>query len=164
MEKAAPVARHGAVGATRVAVERCPGRNPAPQPLGGGGASIQTSLHVVHNLRIRRCATTPRSDAAILYASTPDIHEPCDGVGRVVRMQRGQHEWPVSDAWTAICAVSLSRISPIRTDVRVLPQDRTQRRGEGQSGFLLHLHLYDPLHPVLHRSSTVTMLTPSLLI
>jgi len=31
-----------------------------------GGVSIHTSLQVVHNRRISRCATTPRSAAAIL--------------------------------------------------------------------------------------------------
>src|SRR5438034_1855136 len=35
--------------------------------------------------------------------------------------------------------------------VRILPQDRAQRGGEGEPSLLLHLHLHDPLHPVLDR-------------
>jgi hypothetical protein len=42
------------------------------------------------------------------------VHEARHGAGRVVGVQRGENEWPVSDACTAICAVSRSRISPTR--------------------------------------------------
>ena len=36
-------------------------------------------------------------------------------------------------------------------DVRVLPQNRAQRRRERQPGLFLHLHLHDALHPVFDR-------------
>ena len=35
--------------------------------------------------------------------------------------------------------------------VGILPQDRAQCCGEGEACLFLHLHLHDPLHPVLHR-------------
>ncbi len=51
--------------------------------------------------------------------------------------------WPVSAALTAISAVSKSRISPTRIDVRVLAQEAAQRRREVQADALAHLHLVD---------------------
>src|SRR5216117_1446011 len=80
-----------------------------------GGASIQTSLHVGQSLRISRCATTPRNAAAILYASTPMSTRRVTAFAASLVCRVESTRCPVSDACTAICAVSRSRISPTST-------------------------------------------------
>jgi hypothetical protein len=44
--------------------------------------------------------------------------------------------------------------------VRVLAEDRAQRRGEGEPGALVRLHLHHAGQAPLHGFSTVTTLTP----
>ena len=51
-------------------------------------------------------------------------------------------KWPVREAWIAISAVSLSRISPTG-DVGVLPEDGAKARREGQLDLQVDLDLTD---------------------
>ena len=58
---------------------------------------------------------------------------------------------PVSDACTAISAVSRSRISPDQNLVGILPQDAAQAVGERVADLRVDRDLHDPFHVVLDR-------------
>ena len=58
---------------------------------------------------------------------------------------------PVREACTAISAVSLSRISPTKNNVRCLPQHGPDDAGEIEPDPVLDLHLVDPGQVVFHR-------------
>ena len=58
---------------------------------------------------------TPRSAAPILYACMPMSTRRVTEFGASLVCSVESTRWPVSDACTAICAVSPSRISPTRT-------------------------------------------------
>ena len=73
------------------------------------------SLQRGHSFRTSRTLTTPTSDDATMKGSSPRsmrrVTAPAASLVCTVLSTR----WPVTDARNAICAVSLSRISPIMT-------------------------------------------------
>ena len=78
------------------------------------GSGVISILQLGHILRTRRCDTTPRTEPAIRYGSTPmsfrrSIAEMVSSVWIV-----DSTKWPVMAARIAISAVSPSRISPIQ--------------------------------------------------
>jgi len=72
------------------------------------------------------------------------VHEAgqCAGASLVCNVEKNR--WPVSDACTAICAVSASRISPMRSRP-VVAQNRTQPARESEAGFFVDLNLVHAL-------------------
>ena len=71
-------------------------------------------LHRSHSTRTSRCASTASSDDATRYGSTPISTSRVSAPGASFVCSVENTKWPVSEACTAICAVSWSRISPIR--------------------------------------------------
>ena len=82
-------------------------------------------------VRTRRCASTPSREAATRKGSHPmstsRVMAPAESF--VCRVERTR--WPVRDAWMAICAVAMSRISPTR--IRSGSCRRKARRTIGKS-------------------------------
>ena len=110
------------------------------------------SRQTVHSRRISRCATTPRSAEAILYGLHPHVHQPGHRVGRVVGVQRGEHQVAGERRLHRDLRGLLVADLADQHHVGVLPQDRAQRGGEGEPRLLVHLHLHDVLaQPVLDR-------------
>ncbi|KAG0922579.1 hypothetical protein G6F31_019866 [Rhizopus arrhizus] len=70
-------------------------------------------LHSGHSLRTRRCASTPSNDEANRKGSTPISVKRVTADTASLVCSVASTRWPVSEACTAICAVSRSRISPI---------------------------------------------------
>ncbi|MNS55627.1 hypothetical protein D3C72_884640 [compost metagenome] len=71
------------------------------------------ALQAGHNLRTRRCASTPSNDEASRNGSTPMSVRRVTADTESLVCSVASTRWPVSEACTAICAVSRSRISPI---------------------------------------------------
>src|SRR5438445_10997496 len=63
-------------------------------------------------VRARRCASTPITDELIRNGSTPMSTRRVAALGASLVWMVDRTRWPVSEAWIAISAVSLSRISP----------------------------------------------------
>src|SRR2546427_286601 len=63
-------------------------------------------------VRARRCASTPITDELIRNGSTPMSTRRVAALGASLVWRVDRTRWPVSEAWIAISAVSLSRISP----------------------------------------------------
>ena len=72
-------------------------------------------LQCGQSTRTRRCASTASSDDATRYGSTPMSTSRVTAPGASLVCSVEKTRWPVSEACTAICAVSWSRISPIST-------------------------------------------------
>ena len=145
----APVPGHRAVGAAGRAVQRRPGGEPALQLLGRG-------LHPDFLARLAQAPHQPLGDDAAqrrrdLVGLDADVDEARDRVGGVVGVQRRQHqvsgERRLDGDLRGLAVADLSH----QHHIGVLPQDRAQRRCEGEPGLLLHLHLDDAGHPVFHR-------------
>ena len=66
-----------------------------------------------HSVRTSRCASTPSRLDASRYGSTPMSASRVTALAASLVCSVASTRWPVSDACTAICAVSRSRISPI---------------------------------------------------
>jgi hypothetical protein len=111
-----------------------------------------------------RCATTPRSAVAILYASMPMSTRRVTAFGASLVCSVESTRWPVSDACTAICAVSWSRISPTSTTSGSCR--RIERSADAKVrpafSFVCTCTMFSPSR-YSTGSSTVTMFTPSLL-
>ena len=73
------------------------------------------SLHWLQISRTRRCATTISTELATRYGSMPMSISRVEAPGASLVCRVLKTRWPVSEACTAMSAVSLSRISPIRT-------------------------------------------------
>ena len=71
-------------------------------------------LQCSQSTRTSRCASTASSDEATRYGSTPMSTRRVSAPGASLVCSVEKTRWPVSEACTAICAVSWSRISPIR--------------------------------------------------
>ncbi len=71
------------------------------------------SRHTGHSVRTSRCASTPSRLDASRYGSTPMSARRVTALLASLVCNVASTRWPVSDACTAICAVSRSRISPI---------------------------------------------------
>jgi hypothetical protein len=121
-------------------------------------------LQVGHSLRISRCATTPRSAAAILYASTPMSTSRVTALAASLVCSVDSTRWPVSAAWTAICAVSRSRISPTSTTLGSWRRIDRNAAAKVSPVFSCTCTCTIPVMRYSTGSSTVTMFTPSLLI
>ena len=80
-----------------------------------------------------------------------DVDETRDRIGGVVGMERRQHEVSGERRLHRDLRRLLVADFADEDDVRVLAQNRAQRRRERQSGLLLYLHLHDALHPVFDR-------------
>src|SRR6266852_2419469 len=88
------------------AVERNVGGNAILRLSARVVADWSTCLHSGQRTRTRRWASTASSDDATKYGSTPmsTRRVKAPGASFVCRVENTR--WPVSDAWTAICAVS----------------------------------------------------------
>ena len=110
-----------------------------------------------------RCAMMPRSAVAILYASMPMSTRRVTALGASLVCRVESTRWPVSDACTAIWAVSWSRTSPTSTTSGSCR--RIERRAEAKVSpafsFTCTCTMFSPSR-YSTGSSTVTMFTPSL--
>ncbi len=85
------------------------------------------------------------------------ILQTCDRPHRCVGMQRGKDRCPVSEAWTAISAVSVSRIS--RPSPHPGPDAKSRAaHGQRSADAGVNLRLTDPFNHVFDGTSTVRML------
>ena len=128
------------------------------------GVSIHTSLHVGQSFRISRCASTPRSAAAILYASTPMSTSRVTALAASLVCRVESTRWPVRDACTAICAVSASRISPTSSTFGSCRRIERSADANVRPAFSCVCTCTIPAMRYSTGSSTVTMFTPSPLI
>jgi hypothetical protein len=109
-----------------------------------------------------RCAITPRRAEAILYDSMPMSTSRVTALGASLVWSVESTRWPVSEACSAICAVSWSRISPTSTTSGSCR--RIERKAEAKvSPALSWTCTWTMFCPNRYStgSSTVTMLTPS---
>ena len=82
-----------------------------------------------------------------LYAH---VHQTADGRGRIVRVQRREHQVPGQRRlYPDFRRLEVANLSH-QDDVGVLPEEGAQRRREVQPDLLLHLHLVDPRQLELH--------------
>ena len=87
-----------------------------------------------------------------MYGSIPMSTSRVTAFGRVVGVQRGEHQVAGERRLQRDLRRLLVADLADQHDVGVLPEDRPQRRGEGEPRLLVHLHLHDVLaQPVLHR-------------
>ena len=128
-------------------------REPAMKP---GSATVAALL--------ARDAATGRADAPDqtlrqhplhrrrdLVARHTDVDEPSDGARRVVRVEGRENEVSRERRLNRdLRGLAIANLAD-QHDVGILPHDRPQRRREGESGFLVHLHLHDARQPVLDR-------------
>ena len=118
----------------------------------GTGSVARLSRHAGQSRRMSRCATMPRSADAILYASIPMSTSRVTAFGASLVCSVESTRWPVSDAWSAIWAVSWSRISPMSTTSGSCRRIDRSAEAKVRPGLLVHLHLHDVLaQPVLDR-------------
>ena len=110
-----------------------------------------------------RWATTPRSADAILYGSMPMSIRRVTAFGASLVWSVESTRWPVSDACSAICAVSWSRISPISTTSGSCRRIDRSAEANVRPAFSCTwtCTMFSPRR-YSTGSSTVTMLTPSL--
>ncbi len=127
----------------------------------GTGSSLGWR-QTLQSRRMSRCATTPRSAEAILYGSIPMSTRRVTALGASLVCRVESTRCPVSDAWSAICAVSWSRISPTSTTSG--SWRRIERSAEANVRPALSCTwTWTMFCPSRYStgSSTVTMLTPS---
>ena len=74
-----------------------------------------SDLQLGQRTRTKRWARTPSNDEATRYGSTPMSTRRVRALGASFVCSVEKTRWPVSEACTAMRAVSWSRISPIRT-------------------------------------------------
>ncbi len=110
-----------------------------------------------------RCAMTPRSAAPILYACIPMSTRRVTELGASLVCRVESTRWPVSDACTAIWAVSPSRISPTSTTSGSCRRIERSAVEKVRPAFSL-ICTWTMCLPSRNStgSSIVTMLTPSL--
>ena len=128
----------------------------------GGGWSF-TARQVAQSLRMSRCAMMPRSAEASLYDSIPISTRRVTALGASLVCSVESTRWPVSEACTAICAVSLSRISPSSTTSGSCRRMERRAVAKVSPAFSCTCTCTIPLPSRYSTgSSTVTILTPSL--
>ena len=126
-------------------------RAEAPAPSAAPRDGVYSVLQLRQILRTRRWATMPSMVAVTRNGSSPRSSRRATALGASLVCSVLKTRWPVRDACTAISAVSLSRISPTRIDVRVLTQHRAQDSGEGEFDFRLDLALNDAVDVIFDR-------------
>ena len=140
---------HGTVRAPSRPIQRRARGDPAPQPLLG-------RLHPHFLTRRAEPSHEPlRDDPAErtgdLVTLNADVHQTRHRVSGVVRVLGREHQVPRERCLHG----NLRRLAipdlPYQHHVRILPEDRAQRRRERQPRLLLHLHLDEARHPVLDR-------------
>ena len=133
---------------------------PSSADIAGGmpAASASTALEdgraggtCSHNRRTSRWASTPRRPATTRYGSTP-ISTSRRGVeAESLVCSEASTRCPVSDASTAMIAVSLVADLADQHDVGVGAEQRPQRDAEREPGAGVDLHLLDALEVVFDR-------------
>ena len=149
---AAPIAGAAALVAAAAACRTpCPGRaSGRPSPASPPGTSA-VSLQSTQVTRISRCAMTPTMPDASRYGSSPMSMRRGHGAGRILRVQRAEHE----NARQRRAQRELRRLGVAdladHDDVRVLPQQRPDRGREREPGLRPDLRLPDRRDLVLDR-------------
>ena len=109
------------------------------------------SLQCGQSMRTRRCARMPmtleRTRNGSISISTRRVTAPAASLVWMVESTR----WPVSDAWIAISAVSLSRISPTMMTSGSWRRKARSALAKVSPIFGLHVHLVDAADLVLDR-------------
>src|SRR6266478_1850496 len=71
------------------------------------------------------------------------VHQTADGRGRVIGVQRGEHQVARKRGLDSnFCRFKVANLSD-QNNIRILPQEGTERGGKVQADLLLHLHLVD---------------------
>ena len=123
----------------------------APSSMSCSSAGVYSVLQLRQIFRTSRWATMPSSVAVTRNGSRPRSSRRAMALGASLVCSVLKTRWPVREACTAISAVSLSRISPTRIDVRVLTQHGSQDSAEGQFDVRLDLALNDAVDVVFDR-------------
>ena len=110
-----------------------------------------SSRHWVQTRRTSRWARIASTVAVIRNVGTPMSLSRVMVLGASLVCSVLNTKWPVSEACTAISAVSRSRISPTRMMSGILPQDGPQAGGEGDADVVIDRNLNDAVDVVLDR-------------
>ena len=94
-------------------------------------------------MRTSRCASTQLSAETNWYASTPMFRKRPSTSSTLLAWTVVNTRWPVSAELMAICAVSVSRISPTMILSGIVAQDRAQAARERQPLLLVDRDLRD---------------------
>ena len=150
---AAAIARVAALAATRGRVEReirAAGRaRPAIGLRPGVGAARVRQAG--QSVRTSRCASTPSRLDASRYGSTPMSARRVIALAASLVCSVASTRWPVSEACTAICAVSRSRISPIMMMSGSWRRIARSARAKVEIDLRIDLRLADAVERVLDR-------------